>query len=68
MLCVDMSEVLMEICVNAFWTVGLKCLSEAFYRQNLRHRPLKPIDDLLVVEADGTQVPYTGCIKPEPLC
>ena len=36
------------------------CLSEAFYRQHLKHRPLEPLDDLMVVGASGSAVPYIG--------
>ena len=39
------------------------CLSEAFYQKNLKHIPLQPLDDLVVVGASGSKIPYLGYIE-----
>lgn len=42
------------------------CLSESFYRQNLGHRELYSVNDLLHIEgAAGQVVPYLGYIEVE---
>ena len=39
------------------------CIAESFYRTHLRHHPLLPITNLLVVGASGRSVPYLGYIE-----
>ena len=39
------------------------CVSEAFYRKNLHHRSLQPLNNLQVVGASGKTVPYVGYIE-----
>ena len=39
------------------------CIAESFYRTHLRHHPLQPISNLLVVGASGQSVPYLGYIE-----
>ena len=39
------------------------CIAESFYRTHLRHHPLEPIANLLVVGASGRSVPYLGYIE-----